>query len=75
MGKCPGRSDFWPSCILDHPSFFGFPQNYNRGDGIMQGNDFFDQLFLIEAMDLVQGDETFLNQLLSVSLHLIETLE
>ena len=39
----------------------GFPPNYNRGDGIKQGNGFFDQLFLIEAMDLVRGDGTFLN--------------
>ena len=29
----------------------GVPQNYNRGDGIKQGNGFFDQLFFIEAMD------------------------
>ena len=20
MGKCPGRSDFWPFCSLDHPT-------------------------------------------------------
>ena len=39
----------------------GFAQNYNRGDGIKQGNGFFDQLFLIEAMNLVRGDGTFLN--------------
>ena len=39
----------------------GFAPNYNRGDGIKQGNGFFDQLFLIEAMDLVRGDGTFLN--------------
>ena len=39
----------------------GFPPNYNRGDGIKQGNGFFDQLFFIEAMDLVRGDGTFLN--------------
>ena len=37
----------------------GVPQNYNRGDGIKQGNGFFDQLFFIEAMDLVRGDGTF----------------
>ena len=46
------------NCIIGSHEF---APNYNRGDGIKQGNGFFDQLFLIEAMDLVQGDGTFLN--------------
>ena len=41
MGKCPGRSDFWPFCSLDHPKvLYGWPLKATTKKFIFVQNNF-----------------------------------